>query len=169
MKKQVVSFLALFGLVLVLSVYYVLLPTNLFIKADTTVNNNSNVVGEIDFTIQETSNLYFASLDDALLEKHNEIIYEYESVIASSTFSNEEKEIAFNGLNNQRKVMENEEHLVSLIVESGYYDAYVEYQEDIIKVIVQASSLSNTQAAEIITLVMDNSINDLYPEVSYVE
>ena len=39
MKKQVVSFLALFGLVFVLSIYYVLLPTNLFIK-----NNIENVI-----------------------------------------------------------------------------------------------------------------------------
>ena len=31
MKKQVMSFLALFGLVFVLSIYYVLLPTNLFV------------------------------------------------------------------------------------------------------------------------------------------
>ena len=41
MKKQVVSFLALFGLVFVLSIYYVLLPTNLFINAKiTSININ---------------------------------------------------------------------------------------------------------------------------------
>ena len=41
MNRQVVAFLSLFGLVLVLSVYYVLLPTNLFIN----VPNNVEEVG----------------------------------------------------------------------------------------------------------------------------
>lgn len=169
MKKQVVSFLALFGLVLVLSVYYVLLPTNLFIKNSTPVNNNQSVLGEINMTIDETSNLYFTNLDEKLTDKHDSIIYGYESVIASSTFANEEKEVAINMLNNHRLIMENEDYLVSLILQVGYYNAYVEYQDNIIKVIVQASSLTNEQAAELISIVMDNSINDLYPEVSYVE
>ena len=67
MKKQVISFLALFGLVFVLSIYYVLLPTNLFIKAESPVNGSqSNIVGNISFTIDETNNLYFASLEDKL-------------------------------------------------------------------------------------------------------
>ena len=65
--------------------------------------------------------------------------------------------------------MENEEKIVSLIIEQGYYNAYVEYQDDIIKVIVQAASLTNEQAAELMSIVMDNSINDLIPEIQYIQ
>lgn len=169
MKKQVISFLALFGLVFVLSIYYVLLPTNLFIKAESPVNGSqSNIVGNISFTIDETNNLYFASLEDKLEQKHDNIILEYESIIASSLYENEQKEVAYNMLNNQLLIMENEELLVSKIIESGYYNAYVEYQDNIIKVIVQTNSLTNEQAAQLISLVMDNSINGLLPEISYV-
>ena len=169
MKKQVISFLALFGLVFVLSIYYVLLPTNLFIKAESPVNGSqSNIVGNISFTIDETNNLYFASLEDKLEQKHDNIILEYESIIASSSYENEQKEVAYNMLNNQLLIMENEELLVSKIIESGYYNAYVEYQYNIIKVIVQTNSLTNEQAAQLISLVMDNSINGLLPEISYV-
>ena len=71
-------------------------------------------------------------------------------------------------LNNRVKVMENEEMLVGLIKDLGYYNAYVEYLDDMIKVVVQSDELSSIQAAEIITLVMDNSINGLLPEVEYV-
>ena len=167
MKKQVVSFLALFGLVFVLSVYYVLLPTNLFIKANGSVNDGN--ITDVNFTIDETSNLFFASLDSKLEEKHNKIIYEYESIVASQTFANEDKETALNLINYQYKIIESEQVLVGLIKESGYRNAYVEYQDDMIKVIVQASSFSNVEAAEIISLVMDNSINGLLPEVEFVE
>lgn len=167
MKKQVVSFFALFGLVFVLSVYYVLLPTNLFIKANGSVGNEN--VADVTFTIDETSNLFFATLDSKLNEKHNRIIYEYESIVASQTVANEEKEVALNLLHHQYKIIDSEQELVSLIKDAGYRNAYVEYQDDLIKVIVQASSLSNVEAAEIISLVIDHSVNGLLPEVEYVE
>ena len=157
MKKQVMSFLALFGLVFVLSIYYVLLPTNLFID-----NNIENVL-DVNMNIEESSNLFFVSLDNELQEKHNEKIYEYESIVALANYTNEEKEVALNKLNNRVKMMENEEMLVGLIKDLGYYNAYVEYLDDMIKVVVQSDGLSTVQAAEIITLVMDNSVNGLLP------
>lgn len=168
MKKQVVSFLALFGLVFVLSIYYVLLPSNLFVGVNV-VGDSNNPITDVNVTIEESSNLFFATLDSKLEEKHNDAIYEYESIVASADYTNEEKETALNLLSNQQKIIENEEMLVGLIKESGYYNAFVEYQENMIKVIVQASSLNNQQAAEIISLVMDNAINGLLPELEYVE
>ena len=166
MNKQVVSFLALFGLVFVLSIYYVLLPSNLFVGVNS--NINSNVITDVNFTIDESSNLFFADLDSKLDAKHTKKIYEFESVIASSSYTNEEKEVALNMLSHQYKVINNEEMLVSMIKDVGYYNAFVEYQENMIKVIVQASNLTNEQAAQIISIVMDNSINSLLPEVEYV-
>ena len=166
MKKQVLSFCALFGLVLVLSIYYVLLPTNLFVNSNGALNPNDL---NVNLSIDESNNLYFAELDSKLESKHSEKIFDFESVVASANKTNEEKEIALNFLNEERKIMENEEKIVSLIIEQGYYNAYCEYQDDIIKVIVQASSLTNEQVAELMSIVMDNSINDLIPEIQYIQ
>ena len=166
MKKQVISFMALFGLVLVLSVYYVLLPNNLFVgQLKPNLDNNLNV----GVTIDEASNLFFSNLNLKLDEKHNSIIYGYEEIVASELKTNEEKEVALNMLINQQKVQSNEDLLVSMIKDLGYYNAFVEYQDDIIKVIVQSSTLTNEQAAELITLVMENSVTSLLPEIEYVE
>lgn len=166
MKKQVISFMALFGLVLVLSVYYVLLPNNLFVgQLKPNLDNNLNV----GVTIDEASNLFFSNLNLKLDEKHSSIIYGYEEIVASELKTNEEKEVALNMLINQQKVQSNEDLLVSMIKDLGYYNAFVEYQDDIIKVIVQSSTLTNEQAAELITLVMENSVTSLLPEIEYVE
>ncbi|MCI5745215.1 MAG: SpoIIIAH-like family protein [Erysipelotrichaceae bacterium] len=165
MKKQVISFLALFGLVFVLSIYYVLLPTNLFIKSN---NIDDNKVINVNMTVDETSNLFFATLNSKLNKKHNDTIYNYESIVASSSQSNEEKETALNNLSFEYKIIQSEEQIVSLIKEKGYTNAYVEYQEDMIKVIVQAQSLNNEEAAMIISLVIESSIGNLLPEVEYV-
>lgn len=166
MKKQVVSFMALFGLVLVLSVYYVLLPNNLFVgQFKPSLDNTLNV----GVTIDEASDLYFTKLTSMLDEKHNSIIYGYEEVVASDLKSNEEKEVALNMLINQQKIQNSEATLVSMIKDLGYFNAFVEYQDDIIKVVVQSTSLTNEQAAELITLVMENSVSSLLPEIEYVE
>lgn len=166
MKKQVVSFMALFGLVLVLSVYYVLLPNNLFVgQFKPSLDNTLNV----GVTIDEASDLYFTKLTSMLDEKHNSIIYGYEEVVASDLKSNEEKEVALNMLINQQKIQNSEATLVSMIKDLGYFNAFVEYQDDIIKVVVQSTSLTNEQAAELITLVMENSVSNLLPEIEYVE
>lgn len=167
MKKQVLSFCALFGLVLVLSIYYVLLPTNLFVNSNGGALNPNDL--NVNLSIDESNNLYFAELDSKLDEKHYDKIYDFESVVASANNTNEQKELALNFLNEERKIMENEDKIVSLIIELGYYNAYCEYQDDIIKVIVQASSLTNEQAAELVSLVMDNSINSLIPEIQYIQ
>lgn len=163
MKKQVVSFLALFGLVLVLSVYYVLLPTNLFI------NNRENTPNlEVGVTIDESANLYFATLQTNLEKKHNQIIEQNESIVASAEYGNNEKEVALNLIDNEYKVMESETFLVGLIKEEGFMNAYVEYQEGIIKVIVQSTTKTKEEVATIMTLVMENSIHALLPEVTFV-
>ena len=165
MKKQVISFLALFGLVLVLSVYYVLLPNNMF-ASQLKPNNNTLNVG---VTITEASDLFFSSLNTKLDEKHNSIIYTFEEIVASDNKTNEEKELALNMLVNQEKLMNNEDLLVSMIKDLGYYNAFVEYQEDMIKVVVKSSSLTNEQAAELMSLIIENSVSSLLPEIEYVE
>jgi predicted nucleotidyltransferase len=120
MKKQVVSFMALFGLVLVLSVYYVLLPNNLFVgQFKPSLDNTLNV----GVTIDEASDLYFTKLNSMLDEKHHSIIYGYEEVVASDLKSNEEKEVALNMLINQQKIQNSEATLVSMIKDLGYFNS----------------------------------------------
>ena len=75
MKKQVLSFCALFGLVLVLSIYYVLLPTNLFVNSNGGALNPNDL--NVNLSIDESNNLYFAELDSKLDEKHYDKIYDF--------------------------------------------------------------------------------------------
>lgn len=164
MKKQVVSFLALFGLVFVLSIYYVLLPTNLFVNSN---GVSDDIVKQVGYTIEESSNLYFTKLNSKLVEKRESEVFNLESIVASPDVENEKKASALNELVSVNKIIASEEKIVSMIKEKGYYNAYCEYQDDMIKIIVQADSLTNEQAAELISLVMDNSINGLLPEIEY--
>ena len=69
MNKQVVSFLSLFSLVLVLSIYYVMVPatTNLEHVGNNITENNSEA------TISDASNLFFTTLEENRKARHDEI------------------------------------------------------------------------------------------------
>lgn len=161
MNRQVVSFLSLFGLVLVLSVYYVLLPTNLFIS----VPDNTQEVGSV---INEAHQLFFEELSQDLQTKHEQIITTQEAIVASSEYDNASKEIALNTIAEEYNKVNLENNLVSLIMAEGYANAYVEYLDEMIKVLVYSPEISNQQAAEIISLVMLNSQTNLLPELQIV-
>ena len=85
MNKKNLWFLTLFSLVLVLSIYYVMLPftgTNL---GDST--NNLPVINEQE----DATDSYFVSLDLQKSEAFEQLIDEQEDILASSTATIEEK------------------------------------------------------------------------------
>ena len=146
MNRQVVSFLSLFGLVLVLSVYYILLPTNLFIN------------------VPSTDETLFYELD----AKHQEVIDENLAIVVSSEVSNQQKEVALNAILSEKEIISLENTLVGLIKEEGYSNVYVEYLDNCIKVVVKAEEVTNEQAAAIFTIVFENSETNLIPELEII-
>ena len=82
MNKKVVTFLSLFSLVLILSIYYVVSPFGTNLKNDDT---NVNVV------INQESDAYFTSLEVTKNENYDLYIEEMNAIIASSNHTNEEK------------------------------------------------------------------------------
>lgn len=161
MNRQVVSFLSLFGLVLVLSVYYILLPTNLFIKAP----GNDQEVGTI---INPSQDVYFETLFFELDAKHQEVIDEHLAIVVSTDVTNQEKEVALNAILSEKEIISLENTLVGLIKEEGYSNVYVEYLPSCIKVVVKAEEVSKEQAATIFTIIYENSKTNLIPELEII-
>ena len=84
MNKKVVTFLSLFSLVLILSIYYVISPFGETNPPDTNVN----------LVVEEENDAYFASLEVTKEENYQNYIEEMNAIIASSEHSNEEKKEA---------------------------------------------------------------------------
>ena len=161
MNRQVVSFLSLFGLVLVLSVYYILLPTNLFINVPSTDK-------EVGTIINQSQDVYFETLFYELDAKHQEVIDENLAIVVSSEVSNQQKEVALNAILSEKEIISLENTLVGLIKEEGYSNVYVEYLDNCIKVVVKAEEVTNEQAAAIFTIVFENSETNLIPELEII-
>ncbi len=161
MNRQVVSFLSLFGLVLVLSVYYILLPTNLFISVPSTDK-------EVGTILTPSQDVYFETLFTELDAKHQEVIDENLAIVVSSDVTNQQKEVALNAILSEKEIISLENTLVGLIKEEGYSNVYVEYLENCIKVVVKAEEVTNEQAATIFTIVFENSKTNLIPELEII-
>ena len=144
-NKQKLWFLTLFSLILVLSVYYVTMPSNLLsvsdIKEDTT----------------PTINMEDANILDVLKEENNErVAKEIESlrkIVVDVETNIDDKNIAYEKIQKLEENKGKEEKIVSLIKEKLGFDTYVEIKNTKVNVVVSNKEHSYKIANDIIKLV----------------
>ena len=161
MNKQLVSFLSLFSLVLVLSIYYVMLPFS-----GGNLNDDSSNLPVIN-EIEDPDDAYFVSLELQKEETYKQLLSEQNEILASSNATIEEKESALEEIARIEEVMKKEEETVSAIIEAGYPAAYVENYDQGIKVVVLKEDATKEDAATVMALVIDEFGLELMPEVSF--
>lgn len=151
MNRQVVAFLSLFSLVLVLSIYYVMIPF-----ANVNSNNSSLISTNVNGgTIVNGTESYFASLELERDSNHQDIIKEQEAIIASSEYTNEEKQVALETIEQEKEMMKHEEDIKDLVKSIGYPICFVEVKKERIYVLAYKIEPSSADAATIIYTVQD--------------
>lgn len=151
-NKQKLWFLTLFSLILVLSVYYVTMPSNLLsvsdIKEDTTPIIN-----------MEDTNIL-----DVLKEENNErVAKEIESlrkIVVDVETNIDDKNIAYEKIQKLEENKGKEEKIVSLIKEKLGFDTYVEIKNAKVNVVVSNKEHSYKIANDIIKLVSSSFDSD---------
>lgn len=151
-NKQKLWFLTLFSLILVLSVYYVTMPSNLLsvsdIKEDTT----------------PTINMEDANIFDVLKEENNErVAKEIESlrkIVVDVETNIDDKNIAYEKIQKLEENKGKEEKIVSLIKEKLGFDTYVEIKNAKVNVVVSNKEHSYKIANDIIKLVSSSFDSD---------
>ena len=151
-NKQKLWFLTLFSLILVLSVYYVTMPSNLLsvsdIKEDTTPIIN-----------MEDTNIL-----DVLKEENNErVAKEIESlrkIVVDVETNIDDKNIAYEKIQKLEENKGKEENTVSLIKEKLGFDTYVEIKNAKVNVVVSNKEHSYKIANDIIKLVSSSFDSD---------
>jgi stage III sporulation protein AH len=151
-NKQGLWFLTLFSLVLVLSVYYITMPnevfTNSIISSDTSFDTET-VNKEVS-----TSN-YLATLKIELEEKRNESLKKYESILSDSSASTSDKNSAYEGIKNINSTKAMEESLVSKIKNELSLNSFVEVDSSKVVVVVDKKDHDVKLANKIMNLVQD--------------
>ena len=158
MNKQLVAILSMLSLVLVLSVYYVMLP---FENVPTT---NSKNVSSI---ITTTDDAYFASLAAEQDNNYDLLFEENYKILCESTYTQEEKVEALETISQLETKRHKESEIRDLILGNGHPSCFIEIKDDSIYVFVKSTTKTKTEIVNIMGLV-DTIIPSKYVYVKFV-
>lgn len=169
-NKKNLWFLTLFSLILVLSVYYITMPSELLLtNSSDYVNNNisNDSEEEIETTVSvEESEIISAlrvSADEELMTELDEL----QSVMTDEKSTAEEKNNAFEKMKTLNNNKGEETKLEQKIEKEFGYKAFVKINGDKIKVVVDSKEHDTTIANNIMRSIQSNYENQMYITVQF--
>lgn len=157
MNRQAITFLSLFSLILVLSVYYVMLPP---------VNQENQDIAVSE--VEENDGSENKSMQDELEKKREEKIEKNEEVISSNTSTNDEVSNALEAIDETKAMQSEEEKVTAALNEAGYENVFVEITHKTIKVTVNQKETKDDDAVNVMKLVMEKTQQKYTPEIKFV-
>lgn len=153
MNRQAITFLTLFSLILVLSIYYVLLPPE---TETNEVAVNSGELSQIEI------------LQEELDQKRADLISENNAIIASSESSSDEIASALASISEAKETAALEKKITKIINDAGFKSAFVEVENKTIKVVVDKKEANSSDANSIIKTIMEKTNNEYQVEVKFI-
>ena len=161
-NKQGLWFLTLFSLILVLGVYYITMPNEVFSVSNEITTDNKE---EIKTTVSETN--YITALKIELDEKREALTKEYESTINSKNTTTEEKNSAYEAIKNITSTKGIEESLEQKINKQYNLDSFVKLENEKIEVVLQESKHDVTLSNNIMRTVQEEFKNAMTISVKF--
>lgn len=169
-NKKNLWFLTLFSLILVLSVYYVTMPSELLM----TTNNNYMETKETtteEETTEPTINIEESSILTALrIESEEQVsseLEELQSVLVNADASAEEKNLAYEKIKNINNIRTEEEKLENIIKDTFNLKTFIKINGDQIRVVVSSNTHDTELANNIIRKIQENYEQNKYISVKF--
>lgn len=159
-NKQNLWFLTLFCLILVLSVYYVTMPSELLMTTNHTNNENNATV------VVEQSEILTAlrvEADDAMQSEINDLKF----ILTNIDSTIDEKNAAFDKMKELNKIRGEEEALEKKIESSFQLKSFVKINGDQIRVVVASDKHSEELANNIMRLIQQEYESQKYISVKF--
>lgn len=163
-NKRNLWFLTLFSLILVLSVYYITMPSELLISNNGEYNIEP-VSNEDEVVISESSILTALRIEAE--EKVSSEIEELQSILVNADATPEEKNNAYEKIKNINNVRTEEEKLEKQIKDAYSLKSFVKIDGDQIRVVIESDKHDNTLANNIIRSIQGNYDKDKYISVKF--
>ncbi len=124
------------------------------------LNNSINATPTTTTTTYSSSSFFATSRQDRL-DTRNESIAEYKEIISSSASSEEAKKNAQSSMDAILEAMTMETNMEGLIKAKGFSEALVNYSSTYINVILQSSELTETEVAQIVEIIQNQTNRDI--------
>ena len=169
-NKKNLWFLTLFSLILVLSVYYITMPSELLM----TTNNNYIETEEVstnEETTEPTINIEESNILTALrIESEEQVsneIEELQEILVNKDASPEEKNLAYEKIKNINNNRTEEKKLEKQIQEKHNLKSFIKINGNQIRVVVSSDKHDNTLANNIIRTIQENYEQNKYISVKF--
>ena len=160
-NKKNLWFLTLFSLVLVLSVYYVTMPSDLL----QSVSNSDDVNTQTEVSIEEKNVIETMKIEDDV--EVNQQIAELEDVLMDLNISTDEKNAAYEQLKSISQNSGKEENIEKKIKEQYKCDAFTKIEKTEVRVVVSGCEQSKTLANNIMRLAQEQFDSKMYISVQF--
>lgn len=156
-NKQNLWFVTLFSLILILGIYYISIDEQ--VESVLKTENNSSEKEVIEITESDI----LVSLEVENDEEKQTLMEEYQDILLSNESTLEEKNVAYENIQNLNNLSEEETKIKNLIKEKFNVNSFVKIKEDTINIVVASNEHSNEKANSII-----RCVQELYKEEKYI-
>ena len=158
-NKQSMWFLTLFSLILVLSVYYLTMPSSLF-----ATNNDDQKTSE-KVTVKESDILTALRVEDE--DEMTSLRNEYRTTLTNEAATVEEKNNAYEQIKLLDVLKGREEKLEKMIKETYKMNSFVKIDSDQVRVVIASEKHDTELANNIMRSIQENFENKVYISVKF--
>ena len=166
-NKKSLWFLTLFSLILVLSVYYVTMPSELLIANNVSEVANKTSKEETNEVVEITESEIITSLRVEAEEEVSKQLDELKDILTDSKSTVEQKNNAFEKMKLLNITKGEEENLEAKILEEFSLKAFVKINGDQIRVVISSDKHDNELANNIIRKIQENYEQNKYISVKF--
>ncbi len=172
-NKKNLWFLTLFSLILVLSVYYITMPSELLLnngylnEIPVSTDNKSDGSGDNDVSVSIEESEILVALRVEAEEQMLSEIEELKSVLTDVESTVEEKNNAFEKMKSINMSKGEEEKLEKIIKEKYNLEAFVKKDGDQIRIVVASNKHDTTLANNIMRSIQENYQDKMYISVKF--
>lgn len=160
-NKQNLWFITLFSLIMVLSIYYLTMSDDTLSTLN--INSNNNDTSKVVISENDTLVALKVADEEALVTKMTEL----QNTLLNATSSLEEKNNAYEELQNINKNESSKENIVKLIKETYSLDSYVKINDNNINITIASTKHDTKLANNIIRSVQSLFEKDMYITVKF--
>lgn len=162
-NRKSIWILTLFSLILVLSVYYITMPSEFLETASKTISSDESTK-EVE-TTKESEIISTLKVEND--EERNEKISELQTILTKEDATSEEKNNAYEELKSINITKGTEEELSSKIKENYKLDNFVQIKDDQIRIVLASKEHSSKLANDIMNLVQSNFDTKMYITIKF--
>lgn len=165
-NKKSLWFLTLFSLILVLSIYYITMPSELLLTTNTSnLLTEEKEQEEVNIDIEESDLLVALRVESD--EKMTNEIEELQLILTNADSSVDKKNKAYEKIKELNDVRGEEEKLESQVKENYKLDAFIKINGNQIQVTINSSEHSNNLANNIMRTIQANYKDSKYITVKF--